>query len=302
MARPTRRHFLQSTAAATAAITSTPFARLLAQQPEPGGQPHTQHTPTPITPRADSVIWIWLPGGIAQTDTWDPKAHTPYRQGMKGSELLGTCESIPTAADGIRLGAGLDEIASVMDRGTILRSLANDTMFGAIHLKAQYYAMTGYLFPAGVKAPSVGSIIARARGRRADTVPPYIYIGRDIDTSDDEKLFISEYLGPGFYGINHAPFMIPEPARGLDTLYAYAGMKQDRIDRRQAFLKSLARLSDKPTGDAPKSADFMKTMDDARAMMDSPVKQAFDYAKEEKPETVAAYEPKVSAEQVMDKS
>src|SRR5579862_1684470 len=58
----------------------------------------------PITPRADSMILIWLPGGMAQTDLWDPKRHTPFDKGMKGSELLGTCPSIPTAADGVRIG------------------------------------------------------------------------------------------------------------------------------------------------------------------------------------------------------
>src|SRR5207302_9440531 len=113
-----------------------------------------------LIPKADAIIHIWLPGGIAQTDTWDTKKFTPYRAGMKGSELLGTCESIPTSADGIRIGAGLETIASVMDRGTIVRSLANDVMFGAIHLKAQYYMMTGYLFPAGVKAPSIGAVVS----------------------------------------------------------------------------------------------------------------------------------------------
>src|SRR5437667_12461804 len=70
--------------------------------------------PLPVVPpallpaKADSVIFIWLPGGIAQTDTWDPKKHTPYRKGMKGSELLGTCETIPTAAGDVRIGAGLE--------------------------------------------------------------------------------------------------------------------------------------------------------------------------------------------------
>src|SRR4029077_11714504 len=126
--------------------------------------------------------------------------HTPFEPGMKGSQLLGTCPSIATAVDGLRLGAGLEQMASVMKHGTILRSLTNETKFGAIHLKAQYYMMTGYLFPVGVKAPSIGAAVARTLGRRNKQVPPYIYIGRDIDTSDDEKLFISEYLGPGFYG------------------------------------------------------------------------------------------------------
>src|SRR6266853_562113 len=99
--------------------------------------PTVQHPP--VNPRADSMILIWLPGGIAQTDTWDPKKYTPFRAGMKGNELLGTCEAIPSSADGIFLGKGLENIASVMDRGTILRSLTNETKFGAIHLKAQYY-------------------------------------------------------------------------------------------------------------------------------------------------------------------
>ncbi len=128
-----------------------------------------------------------------------------------------------------------------MHHGSILRSLAYTTRFGAIHLKAQYYMMTGYLFPVGVKAPSIGAVVARTLGRRNPQVPPYIYIGRDIDTSDEEKLFISEYLGPGFYGVNYAPFMIPEPASGLSTLHAAAGMKMDRLDRRQAYLRAHGR-------------------------------------------------------------
>ena len=50
--------------------------------------------PQITTGAADALIVIWLPGGIAQTDTWDPKQYTPFGAGMKGSELLGTCPSI----------------------------------------------------------------------------------------------------------------------------------------------------------------------------------------------------------------
>src|SRR5262249_40213046 len=148
-----------------------------------------------------SIIFIWLPGGVCQADTWDPKPFTPFEPDMRGSELFATCPSISTSADGIRLGEGLDNLATVMDKATVLRSLTNDTMFGAVHLKAQYYMMTGYLFPVGVKAPSIGAVVGRTLGPRDANVPPYIYIGRDIDTSDTEKLFINEYIGPGFYGI-----------------------------------------------------------------------------------------------------
>jgi len=292
----TRREFIRSGLAAAAGAG---FARH-AFGDAPGEVP--AKVPAKLVAKADAMIHIWLPGGIAQTDTWDPKKYTPFKAGMKGSELLGTCEPIPTTADGIFLGKGLDNIASVMDRGTILRSLTNETKFGAIHLKAQYYMMTGYLFPTGVKTPSLGAAVARTLGRRNPRVPAYIYIGRDIDTSDEEKLFISEYLGPGFYGVPHAPFMIPDPAKGLATLNAVIGMKMDRLDRRQAYLRAITGLTESELQHANQVKDYMKVMEDARAMMDSPVKRAFDYLNEEKPETVKAYEPEVGAEDLLDKT
>src|SRR5207302_536151 len=161
---------------------------------------------------------------------------------------------------------------------------------------------TGYLFPSGVKTPSMGAANALTLGRRNPQVPAYIYIGRDIDTSDEEKLFISEYIGPGFYGVNHAPFMIPDPAKGLATLNAVAGMKMDRLDRRQDYLRAITGLTEPQLQSANKVKDYIKVMADARAMMDSPVKKAFDYAKEEKPELVKAYEPEVGADDLLDKS
>lgn len=284
-----RRKFLQTGALAAAGLGLSPLARAGEAAPK-------------LAPKADAMIMIWLPGGMAQTDLWDPKGYTPYQRGMKGSELLGTCKPIPTSADGIFLGEGLENIASVMHHGSILRSLTYKTRFGAIHLKAQYYMMTGYLFPVGVKAPGIGAVVARSLGRRHPEIPPYIYVGRDIDTSDEEKLFISEYIGPGFYGVNYAPFMIPEPARGLSTLHAAAGMKMDRLDRRQSYLRAISGAEDPELIRAAKAEDYMNVMAQARAMMDSPIRKAFDYAREEKPEVLAAYRPKISAAQELDPS
>ncbi len=192
----------------------------------------------------------------------------------------------------MRIGAGLEQIASVMDRGCILRSLANDIMFGAVHLRAQYYAMTGYVHPAGFKAPSIGALVGKALGRRDANVPEYIYIGRDIDTSDSERMFIAEYLGPGFLGVPAAPFMIPDPSAGLATLNLAPGMTRERHDRRQALFKAVMAASDQSREASEAAARYVKMIDDARAMMDSPVKRVFEYQREEKPETIAAYEPR----------
>jgi hypothetical protein len=226
---------------------------------------------------ADAMILIWLPGGVAQTDTWDPKSTHRSHAGMKGSELLGTCpERSYPSADGILFGEGLgNQSAAMMNKGTVVRSLMSETKFGAVHLKAQYYAKTGYLFPRRESAE-------HGIGRRADAGtrsidgPPFIDIGRDINTSHPEFQFINEYSGPGFYGPRYAPFMIPEPAQGLPTLNAVAGMKMDRLDRRQAYLQAInAHERGGAAQERQGQRVHVKTMEDARAMMDSPVKKAF---------------------------
>jgi hypothetical protein len=257
----------------------------------------------PIThpAKADAVIFIWLPGGVAQADTWDPKRFTPFQPGMKGSDLLGTCETIPTSVDGLRIGAGLENMASVMHHGTVLRSLTNATKFGAVHLKAQYYMLTGHLFPVGLKAPSMGAVVARTLGPKQPQIPPYIYIGRDIDTSDTEKQFLSEAIGPGFYGVEYAPFMVPDATAGLSTLSAAAGMTPERIDRRLKYLQSIHGMSDERLRTAPQASAYLQMMESARAMMDSPVKRAFDYSRDESPATIAAYEPQIDEDSLLDK-
>src|SRR5262249_50420771 len=78
-----------------------------------------------LEPKADAVIFVWLPGGVNQADTWDPKEFTPFEKGMKGSDLLSTCESIPTSVDGLQVGDGLEQMASIMHHATVLRSLTN---------------------------------------------------------------------------------------------------------------------------------------------------------------------------------
>ncbi|MBL9125034.1 MAG: DUF1501 domain-containing protein [Planctomycetaceae bacterium] len=292
--RTSRRNFLKSSLASSAALLAPGLAPTLKAAPvRPAAK---------LIPRADSVIFIWLPGGIAQADTWDPKRHTPFVAGMKGSELLGTCPTIPTAVDGLEFGAGLENLASVMQHGTVLRSLASETKFGAVHLKAQYAMLTGHLFPVGLKAPSLGAAVGRTLGPRAEHVPPYIYIGRDIDTSDPEKQFISEAIGSGFYGVEHAPFMIPDPTQGLATLSALAEIGVERLDRQLQYLHTLEGLSTPNLRKSPTAQRYLQMVDSARAIMDSPIKRAFDYAREERPEVLAAYTPDITAGDLLDKS
>src|SRR5208282_5437097 len=104
--RLTRREFIQAGLAGAAGAALAPRARAEVAAA-------AQKSAAKLVAKADAVIHIWMPGGVAQSDTWDPKKYTPYKSGMKGSELLGTCEPIPTSADGVFIGKGLDHVAKV---------------------------------------------------------------------------------------------------------------------------------------------------------------------------------------------
>jgi hypothetical protein len=84
----TRREFIRTGLAATAGASLSRHAFGDA----PAGTP--AKAVAHLVAKADAMIHIWLPGGIAQTDTWDPKKYTPFQAGMKGSELLGTCSLV----------------------------------------------------------------------------------------------------------------------------------------------------------------------------------------------------------------
>ena len=71
------------------------------------------------------MIHLFMPGGWPQFDLWDPKSFTSLLPDapMPASALGSTCPAIVTAAPGVFVGAGLELLATVMDRGVILRSL-----------------------------------------------------------------------------------------------------------------------------------------------------------------------------------
>jgi hypothetical protein len=96
--------------------------------------------------------------------------------------------------------------------------------------------------------------------------------------------------------------MIPDPAAGLATLHAAAGIDNQRLERRIEYLHNVHKLSAENLRSAEKTTDYLNMIDQARSMMDSPVKRAFDYATQERPQTIAAYEPKITAAEQLDQN
>src|SRR5690242_3715337 len=162
-----RRHFLWRSAAVTSALLAAREPRLVASPSKPK-----------IEPTADTVILLWMAGGLAQTETFDPKRYTPFAAGTPSAKVLSTFPAIETAVDGIKISQGLEKIASVMDRGALIRRHVPPDLGRVLHHRHQFHAHTGYEPPQSVAVPHIGSIIARTLGPKNPEVPAFIDIGQ----------------------------------------------------------------------------------------------------------------------------
>src|SRR5207244_12370656 len=104
--RLSRRGFMGATAGATLAALA-------------GGEPLFGQT-SKTNATADSVIILWMAGGMAQTETFDPKRYTPYSAGLKSDQVLSTFPGIDTKVDSIKFSQGLERMAHVMDTGLLI--------------------------------------------------------------------------------------------------------------------------------------------------------------------------------------
>src|ERR1051325_10491883 len=105
-----RRSFLKTASAATLGAMAANFPRsLLAEDAKPNPKP-----------TADAVIILWMGGGMAHTETFDPKKYTPFEKGLESKAVLSTFPSINTAVDNIKFSQGLEKIGSVIDRRTVI--------------------------------------------------------------------------------------------------------------------------------------------------------------------------------------
>ena len=59
-----------------------------------GSEPRLLASPTKIAPRADSLILLWMAGGMAQTETFDPKRYTAFEPGLESKRVLSTFPAI----------------------------------------------------------------------------------------------------------------------------------------------------------------------------------------------------------------
>ncbi len=121
------------------------------------------------TPRAKSVILLWMAGGPSHIDTWDPKPDRPY-------ENRGPFGVISTKVPGVSICEHLPKQAAMMDRFTIIRSV--DAKFS--NHEPNMVFQTGNLDaeprirPESAQYPAIASIIAKSRSELDQSMPSYV--------------------------------------------------------------------------------------------------------------------------------
>src|SRR5260370_39193426 len=97
-----------------------------------------------IAPTADTLIVLWMAGGMAQTETFDPKRDTPYETDLESNRVLSTFPPIDTVVDNIKISQGLEKITRLMDRATLIRSYQHGDLGFILHARHQFQRHTGY--------------------------------------------------------------------------------------------------------------------------------------------------------------
>ena len=265
-----RREFLRGMTAAAAATLAA-------------GEPRPVRADEPIQhprPTADICILLWMAGGMAAPETFDPKRYTPFEVGVPAERILCTFPSIPTALDGVRISQGLEHIAGVLDRGTLIRSHVVADLGNILHSRHQYHWHTGYVPPQTVACPHLGSWIARVRGPNNPAIPPFINIGQRLEgVGESEEL--KAFTTGGFFGSDFGPFNIPFPTDAVDSVRPPRGMTAERFEARRHRYRELLRRSPvaEMAGDHH-HASMLRAFENAHRLLSSRERDAFDVTRE----------------------
>jgi hypothetical protein len=271
--RASRRKFLQLTAAGTLGMLAGPFEAPTARRAAAAPKAAARST-------ADTLVVLWMAGGMAHTETFDPKRHTPFTAGMKADDVLCTFPAIDTAVDDIKISEGLEKVAAVMDRGTLIRTHVLGDLGQILHSRHQYHWHTGYEPPQTVAAPHIGAWFAHALGPVNPAVPAFIDIGQGYEGNGEAEELKAFQTG-GCLGSRFNPFRVPDPRQAINVVRPPAGMSEKRFRQRFESLKALIAASPAPKElrDSQHEA-LRRASDDAYRLMESPAARAFDLSLE----------------------
>ncbi|MCO6045341.1 DUF1501 domain-containing protein [Aeoliella sp. ICT_H6.2] len=267
-----RREFLQALAAASTATWMLGEPRLA----------HGEEAVTQPPAKADCCILLWMAGGMAAAETFDPKRYQPFELGLPVEKIISTFPAIDTSVDGLKISQGLEHVSQIMDRGTLLRSVVLPDLGDILHSRHQYHWHTGYVPPQTVAAPHLGAWIARMLGPRNPVMPPFINIGQRLEgigESEEVKAFTTA----GFFGSEYGPFNLPYPEDAMLAVRPPEGMTAGRFENRYKRYKELVAASPHAEYASDYQQESMvRAVDSAYRLLNSDHKQAFDLSLEPK--------------------
>jgi hypothetical protein len=265
----TRRDFLRTASAATLSALAAGAPRQLFAADD---------TPRPT---ADALIILWMAGGMSHVETFDPKRYAPFTPGMRSADMLCTFPSIDTSVDNVKISEGLEHVAKVMDRATLIRSHILADLGFILHSRHQYHWHTGYEPPQPVAAPHLGAWLAKALGPRDPAMPAFIDVGQSYE-GNGEAEELKAFQTAGFLGSEYGPFRIPDPAQAVQAVRPPAGMGVDRFANRERAFKKLVEASPLAHGSDYQKESLLRALDSAHRLMHSPAAKAFDLTLEPK--------------------
>ena len=171
---------------------------------------------------AKSVIHIYLPGGMAHQESFDPKPYAPL-------EYRGPFKSIKTSIPGVHFSENFKETAKIADKITVCRSMTHGE---AAHERGTHNMFTGYKPSPAIKFPSFGSVVSHEYGSRKN-LPPYVCVPN----------VPNEFAGSGYLSSSYGPFGLgSDPAQGgfkVRDLALPKEINNDRFSKRRSLLNTV---------------------------------------------------------------
>src|SRR5580765_3608755 len=248
--RPSRREFMFVGVLGSVGLTLGNLFKLQAQS-------------GPARAKAQSVINIFLPGGIAAQESFDPKLLAPI-------EYRGPLSSVKTSIEGVYFSEHLKKTAQVADKICVIRSMTHGE---ADHDRGTHNMFTGWRPSPAVQYPSLGSIVSHELGSR-NNLPPYVCIPSQPNS----------FAGTGFLGSAYGPFSLgADPGDGgfkVRDLNLPGGVDEKRFAQRREMRAVVdAHFSTLEKSDALAGMDSFYQR--AYAMISSDkARAAFDMSKE----------------------
>ncbi len=145
--------------------------------------------------KVESVIYLWMGGGVTHIDSLDPKPQAP-------EEVRGTLSAIDTALPGVQFALPCPNLAQIANDLCVVRSFSHDSND---HLLSQVYTLSGKKVAANqlYSEPNIGAVVSRVLGPR-NGLPGYIAVpGITRPGPPPYNFFVGGWLGN-----EHAPFCV----------------------------------------------------------------------------------------------